>query len=121
MAKIAVITSEDGAKLLDDSLILFHSTYTFLLRARSSFYCTICDFDNHAAFNLPQKQFGIKSSTCQEIAENTIEYSFFMNTKLGPYLHDLTYVLSSFSTEGVEKPAQVKNFRKIKKVVNACA
>jgi hypothetical protein len=52
MNKIAMIHSEDPKKLLDETLVLFHRTYLFLLRLRSTFFCSICDFDNHAAFNL---------------------------------------------------------------------
>jgi hypothetical protein len=63
----------------------------------------------------------IKTGSCQAIAEETIEYAFFVNTKLLPYLHDFAYVMASFSLSGVEKPAQVKNFRRIKKATQSCA
>ena len=70
---------------------------------------------------MAEKTFGMKTSTCGVIAENTIEYSYFMNAKLVSFLHDVAYVMASFSLNSSERPARVKNFRKIRKQVTACA
>ncbi len=41
---------------------------SYMLKVRSAFYCTICDFHNHRYFDLATKSITIGESTCSDIA-----------------------------------------------------
>jgi hypothetical protein len=119
--KLTMVKSQDPSSLLDSIMLMHHPNSNFMLRLRSTFFCVICDHDSHALINIPNKIVNISESTCSELATNTIEYSFFLNVKLAQYLQDYSVVLAAFALSDADKPIQLKNFMKIKRVVRSCA
>ena len=119
--KLTIVKSQDHNKMLDDMLLMHHRNYVYMMRLRSSFFCTICDFDLQALIDVPNKVFPISDSTCQDIATNTIEYSFYLNVKLATYLQDLSEILSNFGMSEADKPVKIKFFESIKRSVRSCA
>lgn len=119
--KLTIVRAQDYKKMLDDMLLMHHRNYVYMLKLRSSFFCTICDFDLQALIDVPNKVFPISDSTCQDLATNTIEYSFYLNVKLVQYLMDLSEILANFGSSEADKPVVIKFFESIKRSVRACA
>lgn len=93
----------------------------FMLRLRSSFYCTICDFTNHRFIKVKTKEILINEGTCAEIADHTINYSYMLNVLIAPALMRLTEVTSAFSLGEKEPFVKIRMFRTIIKTVRKCA
>lgn len=55
-----------------------------MIKARSAFYCTICDFKNHFFFDIKKKLITIDYGTCGVIAENTINFTYMIHLKIAP-------------------------------------
>lgn len=119
--KLTIIRSQDHNKMLDDMLLMHHRNYVYMMKLRSAFFCTICDFDLQSLIDVPNKVFPIADSTCQDVATNTIEYSFYLNIKLAQYLQDLSEVLANFGMSEADKPVKIKYFESIKRSVRSCA
>jgi len=47
-----------------------------MIKVRSAFYCTICDYHNHRYFNLIQKAVNIDEESCSVVAEKTVNFAF---------------------------------------------
>ena len=119
--KFTIVKSQDPNKLFDDMLLMHHRNYVYMMRVRSSFFCAICDYDLQSLIDIPNKVVPINESTCQDIATNTIEYSFYLNVKLAQYLQDLSEVLANFGMSEADKPVKIKFFQSIKRAVRSCA
>lgn len=119
--KLTIVKSQDHNKMLDDMLLMHHRNYVYMMKLRAAFYCTICDYDLQSLIDLPNKVFPIAESTCQDIATNTIEYSFYLNIKLSQYLQELSEVLANFGMSEADKPVKIKFFDAIKRAVRSCA
>lgn len=91
-----------------------------MLKIRSSFYCTICDFKNHPYFDLKNKILDIDQNTCQMIAEDSINYSYMINVMIAPALMKLTEVTSAFSLGEKKPPVKIKTFKSIFKNIQKC-
>ena len=92
----------------------------FMLKFRSAFYCSICDFTNHRFIKTKTKEVLINESTCAEIADHTINYSYMINVLVAPALMRLTEVTSAFSLGEKEPIVKVRMFKKILKSVRKC-
>lgn len=68
MEKIKLLSLKNPINIINETLVLLHSTYFELVRLRSAFFCTICDFDNQEAFNLVSREIGITKASCEELA-----------------------------------------------------
>ena len=119
--KLALIESQDGKQLVDDLLRMHLTNSAYMLKLRSTFFCGICDFENHSFFQLKDKKVFIDETTCQEIAVNTIEYSYYLNYKFAVYLQNYSELLSIFPDPAENRPVKIKGFTKIKKQVFSCA
>lgn len=119
--KLTIVKSQDFNKLFDDMLIMHHKNYMYMMRLRSAFFCTICDFDSQSLIDTKNKVFPINDGTCQDIATNTIEYSFYLNIKLVQFLQDFSEILANFGTSEADKPIKVKYYDSIKRSVRSCA
>jgi len=107
--------------LIDKVLELYQPNSEFMLRVRSTFYCSICDFDSHKYIDIPKKEVRISETSCAEIARNTINYSYFLNVELTKYLMELSRVLIVFSDNESAKPVVIRNASKIRKAAVRCA
>lgn len=67
-----------------------------MIKARSAFYCTICDFKNHFYFDLKKKKVKINEATCAVIAENTINFTYMIHLKIAPLFLRLNHVFKLF-------------------------
>lgn len=119
--KLTIVKAQDFKKMLDDMLLMHHRNYVYMMKLRSAFFCTICDFDQQSLIDLPSKILPISDSTCQDLASNTIEYSFYLNVKLAQYLQDLSEILANFGMSEADKPVKIKFFESIKRSVRSCA
>jgi hypothetical protein len=93
----------------------------YMMGLRSSFYCVICDFKSHKYIEIPQKKIKFNSGFCKALADNTINFSFFLNEKLVPFLIELSKITSVFGMSESDKPLKLKNFKKLKNHVKQCA
>ena len=107
--------------LIDKVLELYQPNSEFMLRVRSTFYCSICDYESHKYIDIPKKEVRISEISCGEIAKNTINYSYFLNVELTRYLMDLSRVLVNFSENEAAKPVVIRNSSKIRKAIVKCA
>lgn len=119
--KLTIVKAQDPNKMLDDMLIMHHRNYVYMLKLRSAFFCVLCDYDQQALFDVPNKVVPITESTCQDLATNTIEYSFYLNIKLAQFLQDLSEILANFGMSEADKPVKIKFFDAIKRSVRSCA
>jgi len=119
--KLTIVKSQDSKKLFDDMLIMHHRNYVYMMKLRSAFFCTICDYDSQALIDLKNKIFPINDGTCTDIAQNTIEYSFYLNVKLSQYLQDFSEILANFGLSDADRPVRIKYFENIKRGVRSCA
>ena len=93
----------------------------YMMGLRSSFYCTICDFSSHAFIHIPVKKIKFNSAFCKALAENTINFSYFLNLKLVPFMMNLSKVTSVFGMSESDKPLKLKSFKQIKVHIKRCA
>jgi len=119
--KLTIVQSQDSNKMFDDMLLMHHRNYVYMMKLRSAFFCTICDYDMQSLIDIPNKVIPLTESTCQDIATNTIEYSFYLNIKLAQYLQDLSEILANFGMSEADKPVKIKYFESIKRSVRGCA
>ncbi len=97
----------------------FHKmTEDYLIKLKSAFYCTVCDFTNHKHFKIPQKIVRMSPGACSDIAENTINFSYLLNVIVAPYLMRLTKILALFSNG--DEPIKIRTFKQIYMHVNQC-
>lgn len=106
--------------LVDKILEMYQPNSDFMLKARSTFYCSICDYTSHQYINIAKKEVRISEVSCGEIARNTINYSYFLNVELTRYLMDLSKVLINFSDNEAAKPVVIRNSSKIRKAIVKC-
>ena len=93
----------------------------YMMGLRSSFYCIICDFKSHKDIDIKAKKIKFSSGFCKSLADNTINFSYFLNEKLVPFLIDLSKITSVFGMSESDKPLKLKNFKKLKNHVKGCA
>ena len=93
----------------------------YMMGLRSSFYCVICDFKSHKYIEIPQKKIKFNSGFCKALADNTINFAYFLNIKLVPFLIELSKITSVFGMSESDKPLKLKNFKKLKNHVKGCA
>ena len=121
LQKHAFLKEKNLAALISRIRVLHLTNAKFMMRVRSTFYCSICDFPNHKYVNVPKKTIQISLASCGDIARNTINYSYFMNAELAKNMIELSKMLVHFSLTGGEKPVKIKHFNQIRKVVKQCA
>ena len=115
------LNQTDVLKTIDDLVAMEKDNSHFMLKLRSSFYCTICDFDSHQYFDVPKKTFTADFSTCSEIALKTINFSYLFTIKLIAYVQDLTRMFMSFALSEAEQPVRVRFYRQVAREVRSCA
>ena len=93
----------------------------YMMGLRSSFYCVICDFQSMKHIEIPIKKIKFNSGFCKALAENTINFSYFLNVKLVPFMQNLSKITSVFGMSESDKPLKLKNFKKLKSHVKLCA
>lgn len=119
--QFTLVSMQDYQKMFNDMLILHHENYQYMMKLRASFFCVICDYDMQTLINIENKIFRINDGTCQDIASNTIEHSFYLNIKLVQYLMNLGGILHGFSLSDNDKAPTVRYFHTIKRMVRRCA
>ena len=92
----------------------------FMLDTRSSFFCNICDYQNHPFFDLKRKVISIGLGTCANIVENTIEQSYTSNIFLARYLMEYSKILNSFSNDDFEKPVILDDYKMLRTNIGMC-
>lgn len=92
----------------------------FMLRYRSSFYCQICDFDNHYFFDTVNEIVRLNLGSCQGIAENTIHFIFQLNMKVVRPLWFLSKVIGPFLSQPIRE-LKVKNQKQLFAYIISCA
>lgn len=111
-----------NTELLFSRLMSMHKDMTaYMMGLRSSFYCVICDFTSHKYIDLKVKKIKFNTGFCKALAENTINFAYFLNIKLVPYLINLSKVTSVFGMSESDKPLKLRHYRKIKLSVKRCA
>lgn len=118
---LSQIEKENGRQLIDDLINMHRTNSAYMLKLRSTFFCGICDFESHSFFQLKDKKVFIDESTCQEIAVNTMDYSYTLNYKFAVYLQNYSELLSVFPEPAENRPVKIKGFNRIKKQVFGCA
>ena len=121
LAKLTIISAVDYVKMFNDMLILYHQNFQYMMKLRASFFCVICDYDMQSIINIPNKLFRMNEGTCADIAQNTIEHSFFLNIKVASFLTDLGEILNNFSITDTSRPPKISFFSNIKRNVRSCA
>lgn len=90
-----------------------------MIKARSAFYCTICDFKNHFYFNSKQKKVTIDHSTCGAIAENTINFTYMIHLKIAPLMLKLNRIFKLFG-DAIPQ-TRINRFREVFAATKKCA
>lgn len=107
--------------LIDQVIMMQKDNARFMMKLRSSFYCSICDFDSHQYFDTNKKTFTSDFGTCSEIATNTINFSHFMTITLGGYLQSLSKLMSVFALSEAEKPVRIRTYETIVSQIKSCS
>lgn len=81
----------------------------YMIGLKSTFFCTLCNFENQQYINTSKKNISIKNKQCKEIALNTINYAQYLNLTLNTELMYLSKVLTNFSFNKTEQPVKIKN------------
>ena len=53
-----------------------------MLKVRSGFFCTICDYKNHHYFKLETKVIQMSNGSCAALAEGTINLAYVLHVKV---------------------------------------
>ena len=69
---------------LKKSIIEFH---TFLKETYNGFYCSICDFKNHRAFNFKTKTVNIDVKFCRKMVSHSLPYLSYLRYHLIIYMN----------------------------------
>lgn len=88
-------------------------------KARSAFYCQICDFNNHFYFNLDKQIVTMNESSCSIIAENTINFTYLIHLKIAPLYLQLNKIFSLFG-DNIPKTS-INRFKTVFSATRKCA
>ena len=109
------------SKALEKAIPLYSNLGSKMMRFRSAFYCTICDFTNHHWFDLDDQLFYMNTASCGEVAEASINFSYIMNLMVVFPIIRLSYVTTAFSFKKYEPPLRLKDLKIIMSAVRKCA
>ena len=112
-------TSTDS--MIEEVIIMQKDSANFMLDLRSSFYCSICDFESHKAFDIDRKTFALSVNACGDIALNTINFSYYMTVKLGGFLQSLSQLMYAFALNHAEKPVKIKLYYRLSRQIKKCS
>ena len=93
----------------------------FMLRMKSTFYCSICDYDSHEFFDEDEKVVQINASSCAKIVKGTLAHAYFLNMKVLPDLFRFSKLISYFNPDDVRPPTRLKGYRKIRSDIMKCS
>ena len=91
-----------------------------MLKMRSTFFCSLCDQENHLYVNIDKKLLGMGTSSCQALSQETITFAIVMNVNILPWLLKFLARLPEFMDGTPMEVATVKNHADIKGVVKTC-
>ncbi len=106
---------------MDSMLLTFKKIIPKLMKIRSSFFCTICDFNTHYYIDTKRRSMVYNYDTCALIAEQTIEFSYLLNVKVAAVLIGYSKVISYFYNKNPDIVLKIHNFKKIRGNVVRCA
>ena len=58
------IKEMNGENLFNELEMKFHKMERFMMKLRSTFFCSLCDFQNHRFFDFKKKVFTMNYSSC---------------------------------------------------------
>ena len=108
------------SRLIVQKIVKQKKVNKYMLKVRSSFYCNICDFQNHPFFDMKKKVISMGLGSCASIVENTIEYSYHSNFVLAKYLMVYSKILNNFSNDEFEQPVILDDYKQIRSNVRMC-
>lgn len=91
----------------------------YMMKIRSSFYCSICDFKNQYYIDPQLERVQINLSSCADIASNTINYGYLMHTKVVPSIVLMGRIMNKIAPE--IDPIVLRHFRKLRTSTIRCA
>lgn len=121
LQKFMLLKDKNLYKLTDQVLSLFYNNRDFMMQLRSTFYCNICDHTSHRYIDVERKIMYLSQSSCDDIAMNTINFSYFLNIELAQYLMDFSKLLLNFSISSSDRPVTISRFKKVRTNVLKCA
>lgn len=95
------------------------NTHRYLINMKTSYFCVICDYNNHANIDTVRRRFAITDSSCDDIVKNTIVYANAINRGIIPFIESLTRVHQKISKK--EKTLRLAGSTHISKAVKECA
>ena len=90
-----------------------------MIKARSAFYCGICDFKNHYYIDTFKKLITFDFATCEIIAENTINFTYMIHLKIAPLLLKLNKIFRLFG-DAIPQ-TRINRFKEVFAATKKCA
>lgn len=115
------LNQTDTDHIVDELLIMQRDNARYMMDLRSSFYCSICDYESHSYIDIPKKIFTTEFATCADIASNTINFSYYMTIKLGNFLQSLSELLSVFALSEADKPVKIRFYKRVSRQIKTCS
>lgn len=104
----------------DDLIELGKSSMKYMKNIRESFYCYICDFENHKFIDIENEIITMSLDSCGQMAFETLNYSYLGINVVAKSLMDYSQFISNFISD-VEKPLRIKNYAKYYKDITKCS
>lgn len=121
LATFLRLNATNTDSLIDQVIVMQKDNARFMMGLRSSFYCSICDFESHQFLDTKKKTFTADLGTCAELATNTINFSYYMTVTLGGFLQSLSRLMSVFALSEADKPVKIRSYGRVVSQVKSCS
>ena len=107
-------------EFFDDLLLLGKKSLDYMKSIRGSFYCYICDFENHDFIDIENDTIFMSMNSCGEMANMNLNYSYLSLNVVAKSLMDYSLFISNFISD-VEKAIRITNYAKYYKDITKCS
>lgn len=117
--KLNKILATDINASLDVAIRHHKKAGEYVASMKSAYFCTVCDFKNHALIDIPAKKFKIDAESCDALVKHTLLFSNAINVGLLQFIENVAgiYALS----KNQEKSMKVPGLKAVVDSINDCA
>lgn len=115
----AELTARNFTDFVARALTYQRGAGQYMAGLKSSFICSICDYNNQQFINIERKTVMFSEDSCDNLVENTIIYSNMVNRGIVPFLERLSVVFLKIRGSG--NSISVAHHDSIRRAVRECA
>ena len=117
--KLNKINSIDINAVLDVAVRHHKKAGEYVASMKSAYFCTVCDFKNHALIDIPAKKFKIDAESCDALVRHTLLFSNAINVGLLPFIENIAGIEALAKNQ--EKSMKIPGLKAVVDSINDCA